>query len=124
MSSDAPVATESVASPSAVAETFSADYVAKLKAELEAKNQSEAALKAKFAAHENRQREQLKMMQPAVQEWIKEGVEAESFIRLHVVQAVGNERGNYEMRIEAQHVDGEYEAPGAGGCAGEAGKNQ
>lgn len=76
MSSDAPVATESVASPSAVAETFSADYVAKLKAELEAKNQSEAALKAKFAAHENRQREQLKMMQPAVQEWIKEGVEA------------------------------------------------
>ena len=57
-------------------------------------------------------------------EKIKEGVEAESFIRLHVVQAVGNERGNYEMRIEAQHVDGEYEAPGAGGCAGEAGKNQ
>ena len=55
-------------------------------------------------------------------EKIKEGVEAESFIRLHVVQAVGNERGNYEMRIEAQHVDGEYEAPGAGGCAGEAGK--
>jgi len=30
---------------------------------------------------------------------------------------VGNERGNYEMRIEPQHVDGEYEAPGrAGGC--------
>lgn len=55
-------------------------------------------------------------------EKIKEGVEAESFIRLHVVQAVGNERGNYEMRIESQHVDGEYEAPGAGGCAGEAGK--
>ena len=56
-------------------------------------------------------------------EKIKEGVEAESFIRLHVVQAVGNERGNYEMRIESQHVDGEYEAPGrAGGCAGEDGK--
>ena len=54
---------------------------------------------------------------------IKEGVEAESFIRLHIVQAVGNERGNYEMRIESQHVDGEYEAPGrAGGCAGEDGK--
>ena len=36
---------------------------------------------------------------------------------MHVVQAVGNERGNYEMRIEPQHVDGEYEAPGrAGGC--------
>merc|ERR1712216_515617 len=56
-------------------------------------------------------------------EKIKEGVEAESFIRLHVVQAVGNERGNYEMLIESQHVDGEYEAPGrAGGCAGEDGK--
>ena len=54
-------------------------------------------------------------------EKIKEGVEAESFIRLHVVQAVGNERGNYEMRIEPQHVDGEYEVPGGapGGCAPE-----
>ena len=58
-------------------------------------------------------------------EKIKEGVEAESFIRLHVVQAVGNERGNYEMRIEPQHVDGEYEAPGrAGGCAGEDGEKK
>lgn len=51
---------------------------------------------------------------------IEEGVEAESFIRLHVVQAVGNERGNYEMRVEPQHVDGEYEVPGdaPGGCSG------
>ena len=51
---------------------------------------------------------------------IAEGVEAESFIRLHVVQAVGNERGNYEMRVEPQHVDGEYEVPGdaPGGCSG------
>ena len=49
---------------------------------------------------------------------IEEGVEAESFIRLHVVQAAANERGNYEMRVEPQHVDGEYEVPGtgAGGC--------
>lgn len=51
---------------------------------------------------------------------IEEGVEAESFIRLHVVQAQGNERGNYEMRVEPQHVDGEYEVPGTGpgGCSG------
>ena len=61
----------------------------------------------------------------SIQADIKEGVEAESFIRLHVVQAVGNERGNYEMRIEPQHVDGEYEAPGrAGGCAGEDGEKK
>ena len=25
---------------------------------------------------------------------------------------MGNERGNYEMRVEPQHVDGEYEVPG------------
>mmetsp|Transcript_4066 Transcript_4066/g.14199 ORF Transcript_4066/g.14199 Transcript_4066/m.14199 type:complete len:119 (-) Transcript_4066:126-482(-) len=51
---------------------------------------------------------------------IQEGVEAESFIRLHVVQARGNERGNYEMQVEPQHVDGEYEVPGdaPGGCGG------
>ena len=49
-----------------------------------------------------------------------EGVEAESFIRLHVVQARGNERVNYEMQVEPQHVDGEYEVPGdaPGGCGG------
>lgn len=52
---------------------------------------------------------------------IEEGVEAESFIRLHVVQAKANDAGNFEMRIEPQHVDGEYEVPagtGAGGCSG------
>ena len=49
---------------------------------------------------------------------IAEGVEAESFIRLHVVQAVGNERGNYEMRVEPQHVDGEHEVPPATPRAG------
>ena len=33
----------------------------------------------------------------------------------------GNERGNYEMTVEPQHIDGEYEVPsgtGAGGCTG------
>lgn len=60
----------------AVAETFSADYVAQLKAELEAKTQSEAALKSKFASYETKQRAQLAELQPAVQEWIKEGLES------------------------------------------------
>ena len=59
---------------------------------------------------------------------IKEGVEAESFIRLHVVQAVGNERGNYEMTVQTHHTDLEgsntIEVPSggagaAGSCAGE-----
>jgi complex III assembly factor LYRM7 len=36
---------------------------------------------------------------------IEEGVEAESFIRLHVVQAQVNDKGNYEMSVEPQHVD-------------------
>ncbi len=72
MSSDA-AATESSAP---VAETFSAEYVAELKKKLDAKSQAEAQLKAKFAVHESRQREQLKDMQPAVQAWIKEGLEA------------------------------------------------
>mmetsp|Transcript_6557 Transcript_6557/g.26694 ORF Transcript_6557/g.26694 Transcript_6557/m.26694 type:complete len:114 (+) Transcript_6557:302-643(+) len=55
---------------------------------------------------------------------IEEGVEAESFIRLHVVQAQVNNKGNYEMSIEPQHVDravpGEntIESPdGGGGCS-------
>ena len=55
---------------------------------------------------------------------IEEGVEAESFIRLHVVQAQVNDKGNYEMSVEPQHVDrtmpGEniIESPdGGGGCS-------
>lgn len=55
---------------------------------------------------------------------IEEGVEAESFIRLHVVQAQVNDKGNYEMSVELQHVDrtmpGEniIESPdGGGGCS-------
>lgn len=72
MSSDAP-ATETAAP---VAETFSAEYVNELKKQLDAKSNAEAQLKAKFAVHETRQREQLKDMQPAVQAWIKEGLDA------------------------------------------------
>lgn len=37
----------------------------------------------------------------------------------------GNERGNYEMTVEPQHIDGEFEVPsgtGAGGCTGTGGK--
>jgi hypothetical protein len=66
------------ASASAPAETFSAEYVSQLKAELEAKSQEGAALKSKFATYETKQRAQLAEMQPVVQEWIKEGLEAGS----------------------------------------------
>lgn len=68
--------TDTPVTTAAAAETFSAEYVASLKAELEAKAASEAALKAKFATHEARQRAQLTELQPAVQEWIKEGLNA------------------------------------------------
>jgi len=70
-------------------ETFSADYVAKLKAELEAKSASEAALKSKFANYETRQRAQLTEMQPAVQAWIKEGLEAGSEFKHEMESMVG-----------------------------------
>lgn len=66
------------ASASAPAEMFSAEYVSQLKAELEAKSQEGAALKSKFATYENKQRAQLAELQPVVQEWIKEGLEAGS----------------------------------------------
>lgn len=59
-----------------VAETFTAEYVANLKAELAAKAESEAALKSKFANYEARQRTQLTEMQPAVKAWIAEGLES------------------------------------------------
>lgn len=59
-----------------LAETFTAEYVASLKAELAAKAESEAALKSKFANYEARQRTQLTEMQPAVKAWIAEGLES------------------------------------------------
>ena len=63
------------------AETFTAEYVASLKAELAAKAESEAALKSKFASYEARQRTQLTEMQPAVRAWISEGLESGSEFR-------------------------------------------
>lgn len=68
---------ESPAAPVADAgETFSKDYVEQLKKELAAKSESEAVLKAKFSAHETRQRAQLAELQPVVSDWIKEGMDA------------------------------------------------
>ena len=56
-------------------ESFSKDYVEQLKKQLEEKTRTEAMLKAKFSAHEERQRSQLAEMQPTVVEFIKEGLE-------------------------------------------------
>jgi len=89
-------AAATVGSTAPVAETFSADYVAKLKAELEAKSQSEAALKSKFANYETRQRAQLTEMQPAVQAWIKEGLEAGSEFKHEMESMVGFGEGLHQ----------------------------
>ncbi len=70
-------------------ESFSAEYVQQLKAELEAKSASEAALKSKFANYESRQRAQLTELQPAVQAWIKEGLEAGSEFKHEMESMVG-----------------------------------
>jgi hypothetical protein len=59
----------------ATEESFSKDYVEQLKKQLEEKTRTEAMLKAKFSAHEERQRAQLAEMQPAVMEFIKEGMD-------------------------------------------------
>lgn len=56
-------------------ESFSKDYVEQLKKQLEEKTRTEAMLKAKFSAHEERQRSQLAEMQPTVVEFIKEGLQ-------------------------------------------------
>ena len=87
--SDADSAAATLGSASSVAETFSADYVAKLKAELEAKSQSEAVLKSKFAVHEERQRAQLTELQPAVKAWITEGLEAGAEYKHEMQSMVG-----------------------------------
>ena len=75
--------------PPVTTETFSADYVAQLKAELEAKTQAEAALKSKFAGYESKQRAQLAEMQPVVQEWIKEGLESGPEFKADMESMVG-----------------------------------
>lgn len=59
-----------------VAESFSAEYVAQLKKELEAERTEKMSYKGKYAAFEDRQRATLAEMQPAVKDWIKEGLEA------------------------------------------------
>lgn len=87
--SEADSAAATLGSTPPAAETFSADYVAKLKAELEQKSQSEAALKSKFASYEMRQRAQLTEMQPAVQAWIKEGLDAGAEFKHEMESMVG-----------------------------------
>lgn len=59
-----------------VAETYSADYVAKLKAELDAANNEKLGYKNKLGGWEQQRRAQLQEMQPVVSEWVKEGLEA------------------------------------------------
>lgn len=80
---------DEAAASAPVAETFSADYVAQLKAELEAKSQSEAALKSKFASYESKQRAQLAEMQPVVKAWIEEGLEAGPEFKADMESMVG-----------------------------------
>ena len=57
-------------------ETFSADYVAKLKAELDAERTEKMGYKSKLGGWESQRRAQLQEMQPIVSEWVKEGLEA------------------------------------------------
>lgn len=94
--SEADSVAATLGSAPSVAETFSAEYVAKLKAELEQKSQSEAALKSKFASYETRQRAQLAELQPAVQAWIKEGIEAGSEFKHEMQSMVGFGDGLHE----------------------------
>ena len=81
--------TDEASASTNVAETYSAEYVAQLKAELEAKTQSEASLKSKFATYETKQRAQLAEMQPIVQEWIKEGLESGPEFKADMESMVG-----------------------------------
>lgn len=59
-------------------ESFSKEYVAQLREQLESKTRSEALLKSKYAAHEQRQRAVLTSLQPTVKSWVQEGLEAGS----------------------------------------------
>ena len=73
-------------------ETYSKEFVDNLKAELARKSEAEAVLKAKFAAHDDRQRAQLAELQPVVSEWIKTGLEAapEHKHEMQALQAFGD----------------------------------
>lgn len=55
--------------------TYTKEMVDSLKAELAKKSEESALLKSKFAAHESRQREQLKQMAPAVQSFVEEAMQ-------------------------------------------------
>jgi chromosome segregation ATPase len=83
-------------------EGFSAEFVASLKKELAEKTASEASLKTRFAAYENRQRETLKSLQPTVVDWINQGMEeagAEHAAELKPLQEFGS------SLAEASNVD-------------------
>jgi uncharacterized membrane-anchored protein YhcB (DUF1043 family) len=67
--------TEAVVVAPMEGDTYTKDYVEDLKKQLSKSNEERQSLKAKFAAHEENQREELKAMQPTVQEWVKEGLE-------------------------------------------------
>lgn len=77
-------------------ETFTAEYVASLKAQLDAKSASEAALKSRFALHEQRQRAQLREMQPEVKEWISEGLASGPEFKHEMESMVGFGDGLHE----------------------------
>ena len=87
--SEADSASATLGSAPPAPETFSAEYVASLKAELEAEKSEKLGLKSKFANYETRQRAQLTELQPAVQSWIKEGLEAGAEFKHEMESMVG-----------------------------------
>lgn len=76
---------EAESAPPAAPAEFTQDYVDSLKAELAAKSASEAALKSKFAGYESKQRKLLAELQPSVEAWVQEGLEAaDAEVRLDI----------------------------------------
>jgi len=80
---------------------FSKEYVDDLKAQLAAKTEAEALMRAKYAGYESRQRAQLLALQPTVQEWVSEGLEnaGEHKNELEVMAEFGN--GLHEANPES-----------------------
>ena len=91
-----PMADAAPDAPSTTTETFSAEYVASLKAELEAAKKAEAASKSKLAPYEARRRQQLIELQPAVQAFIKEGLESSPEFRVDMEPMEGFGAGLHE----------------------------
>jgi hypothetical protein len=78
MSTEA-VAPESTATETSAAnETYSASYVADLKAQLARQSEANSAMKARQEAEDGRKRECLTQLQPVVSEFVKEAVEDET----------------------------------------------